>query len=448
MRTQVLRATRGWLGRAPGVLPIAAALFSLVLLLRFVAACGTTPAVTVVRTSAGTKQDEIKGDPLKLKRHNQESFTGLRGGFYVVRNPEDWKLAWPSGKTPPLPEGLDTSSHMLFVAAGESQSITQIKVQRALETAEMLFVWVRETKVGEGCVNKSNERAVDGVVTTRVDKPVKFLVDTERGESCGAPPQAKVECRLKNAEAWTPAVIAQPGDTVECELNAQATGKFELVDRVLAIELPAGSSAKLAFAKGPLRGELGIDVYGTYTVTGEAADEAGRRGRGTATIDVKPPKTKDVLVQLVWAGFELKDESDTFPRVNLRVAEEGPRGQRCSAEIPIPGLCEVKTRGAYTYMRIPEGSRKLPVSVQFLDDRPEKGPGPCVHVWFDGVRTGETCDRKHREQDEIWRVGTLDTTTGRLSGDGAPAPPMTPADAGVADAAVKKPEPKKPAPKK
>jgi hypothetical protein len=210
-------------------------------------------------------------------------------------------------------------------------------------------------------------------------------------------------------------------------------------------ELPGGSTAKLVFAKGPQRGELTVDVYGTYTILAEAADEMGRRGRASATIEVKPPKTKDILVQLVWTGFELRDESDKFPRVNLRVAEEGPSGQRCSAEIPVPGLCEVKTRGAYTYMRVPEGNRNLPVSVQYLDARDEKAPSPCIHVWFDGARTVETCDRKHRDADEIWHVGVLETATGKVTEGPPPEAPI--ADAGAkppaADAGAKKPAKRK-----
>jgi hypothetical protein len=414
-----------------------------------VAACTTTPAVTVVRTSPGDKVEELKGDSVKLKHGSQDAYTGARSGFYVVRGQEDWERAWPADRAPPMPATLDTTSQMLILAVSETQDITRVKVQRALETATFLYVWVRETKVGDRCTNKSPERAFDAVTTARADKPVKFFVDQDRGESCGEPPTANVECRLANQQTWSSKLEAQPGDTVECALTASARGRFELVDKVLLMnELPAGSTAKLAFKKGPERGELEVDVYGTYTVLAEAADEAGRRGKASATIDVKPPKTKDVLVQLVWAGFDRTDMPDTFPRVNLRVAEEGLKGQRCSAEIPIPGLCEVKTRGAYTYMRVPEGNRRLPVSVQFMDERAEHGPGPCVHVWYDGVRTGETCDRKHRDSDEIWRVGVLDTTTGKLLADtstqagdaGAP-----PSDAGAppADAGTKKPAPKK-----
>ena len=388
----------------------------------------------MVRPHPGDKVEEIKGDPVKLKRGPQEPFAGARGGFYVIRGPEDWERAWPAERTPPMPATLDTSKQMLFLAVSEDRAITRIKVQRALETATFLYVWVRETKLGDGCVNKSPDRAADAVVAARADKPVKFFVDQETGESCGEPPVANVECRVNNQQTWAKKIEAQPGDAVECTMTATARGKFELVDRLLSVaELPAGSAAKMAFKKGPERGAMEVDVYGTYTIAAEAADEAGRRGKATATIEVKPPKTKDVLVQLVWAGFDRNDVSDTFPRVNLRVAEEGPRGQRCSAEIPIPGLCEVKTRGAYTYMRIPEGNRRLPVSVQFIDERIEKGPGPCVHVWYDGVRTGETCDRLHRDPDEIWKVGVLDTSTGKLLADGSsPAAPAG-ADAGASD---------------
>lgn len=424
------------------------------LALSFFAACGTTPAITVIRPEESSKYANIRGDVVKLKRGTQETFSGANGGFYVVRSGEDWEAAWPRDRTPPMPPTLDTGAQMLLLAVSASKDVTNMKIVRALENAEAVYVFVRETKLGHGCVNKSNERAFDAVVALRADKPVKFILDEEHGDSCGDPPVAGVMCRLKTDQAWAKAMTAQPGDVVECELTATARGKFELVDRILSMaDLPAGSSSKLAFAKGPTRGEFGVDVYGTYTINAEAVDEAGRRGKASATIDVKPPKTKDVLVQLVWAGFDVKDESDTFPRVNLRVAEEGPKGQRCSAEIPIPGLCEVKSRGAYTYMRIPAGNRHLPISVQFIDERVEKGPGPCVHVWFDGARTVETCDRRHRDADEIWKVGTVDTTTGKLDGvedspttkPEAPKKPETPARPET----PKKPEaPKKPSSKK
>jgi hypothetical protein len=378
------------------------------------AGCQSTPAITVVHSAPGDKVADVRGDPLKLKRGPQETYAGARGGYFAIRSLEDWQRAWPGDKSPPLPATLDTSAQMLLLAVADTGATSALRIQRAIETAETIYVYVRETRLGPSCPNKATERAYDAVVTTRVDKPLKFLVTDERGESCGDPPATTIQCRSKAQKSWATTLSAQPGDTIECAMTATVRGRFEIIDKVLSIDLPPGSSAKLAFAEGPLRGEFGIDVYGAYAVHAEAADESGRRSKSTATIDVRPPKTKDVLVQLVWAGFDVGQSSESFPRVNLRVAEEGPKGQRCSAEIPIPGLCEVKTRGAYTYMRIPEGKRSLPVSVQYLDERAEKGPGPCVHVWFDGARTGETCDRKHRAADEIWHVGTLDTTTGKL----------------------------------
>jgi hypothetical protein len=400
------------------------------------AACTASPTVTVVRIAPGDKAAEVKGDPVKLKHGNQEPFAGAIGGYYAIRNEADWKAAWRPGRLPPFPQ-IDPARHMLFFAVAPDREIAKMRVERAVETGTFLYVWVRETKAGEGCGSRAPARAFDLATAPRVDKPVKFFVEEDSAESCGPPPTASVECRLPKEQTWSKTVSAQPGDTVECTMTAASHGTFELVDRSLSMSaVPPGSTAKLAFKSGAQRGEIELDVYGTYLVFAEAADEGGRRGSATATIEVKPPKTKDVLVQLVWAGFDRSDTPDTFPRVNLRVAEEGPKGQRCSAQIPVPGLCDVKARGAYTYMRIPEGKRQLPISVQFMDERAEKGPGPCVHVWYDGERTAETCDRKHRDAEEIWKVGTLDTATGKIAMEGAPPEPVaTAADGGVAAAA-------------
>jgi len=181
-----------------------------------VCSCATTPAITVVRISAGDKIENVKGDNVKLKRGPQETYSGARGGFFVVRSMEDWQRAWPNEKAPPMPPTLDTASHMLFLAVSESQEVTNVKVTKSLETAELLYVWVSETKVGQNCVNKSTERAFDAVVAQRADKPVKFIVEEAKGESCGDPPIAGVDCRLKKDQAWSKAIVAQPGDTVEC----------------------------------------------------------------------------------------------------------------------------------------------------------------------------------------------------------------------------------------
>lgn len=407
-----------------------------ILFLLFVAStagCGTTPAITVVKLSAGETVEDVKGDPIKFKRPDQEVFSGGKPGYRVIRNREDWSSAWPTGNVPDVPEALqDQKRTMGIFATSESKSTLSLKIKRAVETAEMIFVWISEQKLGENCVKKQSGRAFELVTAPRLDKPVRFYVQAEPGESCGPPPVASAECRIAGQEKWYPMMQAQPGDAIECAMNATSRGKFELIERHLSIgELPAGSSAKFKFNKGSERGIYEVDVYGKYVIKAETADEGGRHATGTATVDVKPPKTKDVLVQLVWTGFDIKDNADTFPRVNLRVSEPGARGQRCSADIEVPGLCTVKTRGSYTYMTIPAGARQLPISVQYLDERGEKGASPCVHVWFDGERTGEVCDHGKREAEEIWRVGVLETNTGKMLGADAlppekPAPPPAP----------------------
>lgn len=392
------------------------------------AGCATTPPITVVKLSAGEAAEDVKGDPIKLKRPDQETFSGGKPGYRVIRNHEDWNAAWPTGNVPDLPEALrDQKRVMGIFATSESKGTRALKIKRAVETAGMIYVWISEQKLGQNCVKKQGRRAYELVTAPRLDKPVRFYVQAEPGESCGPPPVTSAECRIAGQEKWYPILTAQPGDAIECAMTATSRGKFEIIEKILSMgELPAGSSAKLKYNKGAERGVYEVDVYGKYTIKAEAADEGGRRVSATATIDVKPPKTKDVLVQLVWTGFDIKDVADSFPRVNLRVQEPGARGQRCSAEIPVPGLCDVKTRGSYTYMTIPAGARQLPISVQYLEERPEKGASPCVHVWYDGTRTAEVCDHGKRDAEEIWRVGVLETATGKMLGVEAEKPAEKP----------------------
>jgi len=121
-------------------------------------------------------------------------------------------------------------------------------------------------------------------------------------------------------------------------------------------------------------------------------------------------------------------------------------------------FCEVKTRSAYTHMRIKASEKLLSLDVLYTDERIEKGPLVCVQLYFDGARTGETCDRKHRDPDERWQVGTVDMASGKLlepaitTGTGAGADG---GNAGNTDAGktkkplvVKQPIPKPPIPPK
>lgn len=415
-------------------------------------ACVPTPPITVVHVGKDAPKQNVSGDPVKTRRPPADTWAGVQGGAYIVRDDEDWKKMWKGVSEPPaFPTTIAAPSEMLVLVATEDAIVSKLTITRAVETGEALTVFVRQTMLGEGCVRKSDERSgVDAIVTQRIDKPVKFYIEDEDGPSCGEPPKAAIGCRLAAAQSWSSKLTVKTGDVVECELSTTANGKYELVDQILTLaEAPPSSNAKLAFSKGPTRATIALDTFGTYSVRAEATDEAGRKGSASAFIDVQPKKTRDVLVQLTWTGVDTSELTTPLPRVLLRVAQEGPRGQRCSAEVPVPGLCDAKTRGPYTYMKIPASRRKLPISLLYLDERAQSGPSPCVNVWFNGERTVATCDQDHRHAEDRWELGTLETWTGKVIPPKPPAEPKpapgakpgktdAPAKPASADAAAKK----------
>jgi len=397
--------------------------------------CGVSPAITVIHLGAGQKSEPITGDPVKFKRGGQEGYVGMRGGFHVVRGQEDWRAAWAGGaEAAPFPTNLDPSRSMLVLGIAETKETSAIHIDKMVETASMVAVWVRDTHTGEGCTSKLERPPFDAVVTPRIDKPVKFFVTEEREESCGEAPAVTVNCRVNEAPAWAPKVAGQPGDSVDCEMSSASRGKFAITDSALTLsELPAGSTAKLAYSKAPVRGAFSLDVFGTYNVHAEATDDSGRKTTGIAVVEALPQKSRDVIVQLVWTNFDVSDDPDTFPRVKLRALEPGATAKAaskpCSVDEANPGLCEVKTRSAFTYMKLKASAKRLPLEVLYTDERIEKGPRVCVQLYFDGARTGEICDREHRDPDARWGIGTLDMETGKLLDLEAIA------DAGAPDAA-------------
>ena len=398
------------------------------------AGCGVSPPVTVVHVGVGERAAAVRGDAVKTRRSDLEAYAGLRAGFAVIRSNDEWQNAWPAGNVPSMPATLDTARSMLLVAVAEDKDTVRMQIQKVIETGDHVHIFVRETRAGQSCPTKREHTPLDAVITERIEKPVKFYVEEERAESCGDAPAVVLNCRANAAPAWTPKVSAAPGDKVECEMSAETRGRFAIVESAVALgELPGGSAAKLAYTKGTLRGAFDVDVFGSYVVRAEAKDESGRITSVNATVDVVPPKTKDVLVQLVWTGFDANDDPSTFPRVKLRATETRdakgkPVAHECSVATARPELCDVKTRGAYTHMTLKAGDKHVPLDVLYADERAEKGPLVCIQVYFDGARTGETCDRKHRGPDERWNVGTVDMATGRILGSGPGV-----ADAGASD---------------
>jgi len=412
----------------------------------FGASCAPTPPITVVHLGKKTppttasssnppkasddSSSAVDGDLVKLRRPPADSYSGVKTGAYVVRGDPDWKKMWKgAAEVPDFPATLDPVKDMLLVIANQDPIVSGLKVTRVVETGGLLTIWVRQTMMGEGCVRRADDpSAIDAVVAPRIDKPLKFLIEDEDAPSCGEPPKAEIGCRIAAAQSWSSKMTAKAGDLIECELSSIARGKYELVDQLLTLQdLPPNSKAKLAFTKSSTtRATLALDQFGTYAVRAEATDEAGRKGRATALIEVLPKKTRDVLLQLTWTDLDTGDLNTPTPRVLLRATQEGPKGQRCSAEVPVPGLCDAKTRGAYTYMRIPASRRKLPLSVLYLDERPQAGPSPCVNIWFNGERTVNVCDHDHRHAEDRWELGILDTASGKINPPKPPAPAAAP----------------------
>jgi hypothetical protein len=396
------------------------------------AACLPTPPVTVVHVGKreGAPPEEKTGESLRMRRPGSTTFSDVHGGAYVVRGQGDWEKMWKgAGEVPSVPEGMNLQTEMLFVVASDDAIVSKLEINRVAELGSGVTVWVKQTMLGEGCVRQADQRSgLDAIITPRIDKPIKFVVEDEDAPSCGAPPKAEVSCRVGAAKTWTQKLTAKPGEVIECELASVATGKYELIDQVLTLaDVPPTSKAKLSFSKGSVRAKLTPDAYGTYAVRAEATDEAGRKGRGTALIEVAPKKSLDVLLQLTWADVDPIDPITPLPRTLLRVSSEGGRGQRCSSEVPVPGLCDAKTRGSYTYMKIPAGHRKLPLSLLYLDERAQAGPAPCVNVWFNGARTQTICDKDHRHAEDRWELGSLETWTGKIVPPAPPPKPKTPA---------------------
>jgi hypothetical protein len=402
-------------------------------------ACTSSPMVSVYRLGVGDKSEGLQGDTVKSRRPPQDSFAGAARGYWIVRTREDWNKVWPDGQVPVFPPTLDPSTSMAVVVVPDSRDAVDVKVTKIVESSGFIHVWVRETMRGDACMaHASDKTPVDALYIPRIEKPVKFYVEEARGESCGDPPATELKCRKADSKEWVTKLEVQPGDLVDCELTSEAKGKFAVVDRALFFsDVPGGSTAKLAYQKGPSRATFRVDAFGTYGLRGEATDESGRKGSAKIEVVAVPPKTKDALVQLVWTNFDAGDDPDTFPRLTLTATAGTSPPRECSLDKQPPDLCEVRRFSAYTMMKLKASSEKVPLSVRYVDERIEKGPLACVHVWFDGARTAEICDRTHRDPDQRWEVGVLDMATGKL-GDPLPAGPV---DAGVEGGAKKPPAP-------
>ena len=67
-------------------------------------------------------------------------------------------------------------------------------------------------------------------------------------------------------------------------------------------------------------------------------------------------------------------------------------------------------------MKLKASDKRVPLDVVYVDERIERGPLVCVQRYFDGTRTGETCDRKHRDPEQRGTRGACERDPGKLGG--------------------------------
>ncbi len=415
--------------------------------------CASAPPYFVVRGQPGEQLPAVSGDALRLQHPSQESYGQAKSGYHVVHSQDDWKRLFPGGEVPPIPTELDFTRKMIVLAVGDGKKITGVKVTKVLDTANTMHIFVREMVEGQGCKNESEGNAYDAVITDRLDKNILVHVEVEVGKSCGAAPTARVTCRQGNG-AWENRIAAQPTTAnVECEAVPQVTGSFALVDQSWHfVQVPPGSASKMAFSKNNTHVSFPVDLFGTYIVSFDVTDEARRKGAGQATVDVAPPKDNDTYVQLAWARFEASDDPSTFPRVNLRITEDGkPTPAVCAKDVVRkPDFCEVREQLPTVLFHLKGARDKFLVEAAYTDERAKGGPYICVRTFLNGAKVTDACDDVPRAAESVWTVGLLDAKAATM---GPPPPPPAappPEDPKKPKTPPKKPAPapKKPAPKK
>ncbi|MFO0638832.1 MAG: hypothetical protein U0183_06420 [Polyangiaceae bacterium] len=403
----------------PSLLVVAATVLS---------ACGSTPPFLVFRSAPGEKLASVDGDPVRTRSPGYEVFPGAKAGYHFIHSPEQWKELFPGGEVPPLPTDLDFKRKMMILAVGDGKKVQGVKITKVLDTASTVHLFVRETLEGENCKSETESNAYDAVITERLDKNIQVHVEMEPGKSCGAPPSAKVMCRVGSGSSWEPKIAAQPGETVECEAVPQVNGTFAIVDQHWRFAtVPAGSATKMTFSKNNTHVTFPVDGFGSYVVEFDMTDDAGRKGMGQGTAEVLPPKDNDTYVQLAWAHFDASDDPSTFPRVSLKIAEDGkPNPKVCAKDVPKkPDFCDIREQAPTVLFHLKGSREKFLVDANYMDERAKGGPYICVRTFFNGAKVADQCDDVPRPADSVWTVGLLDAKTGQI---GAPPPPPPPAE--------------------
>ena len=415
----------------------------------------------VIRGQPGEHAPAVTGSNVRLIRPTVSEYHGMKPGFFVVRGVDAWRDLWEGANAEQrLPPGADFQRSMMIAASSDTRVIQSVRVDKLVDAENTLHMFVTETKRGKNCTPPPppSPSAFDFALADRVDKPLVVHVDVTEAPGCGEAPTASVKCRIEGRAEMKAEVEATPGDLIECHADVAATGAFAIVERTWNLQdAPQGTAAKLNYDPSGVHTTFMTDMFGRYAVRYDVVDDAGRRGKADAVVNIAPPKTDNPFVQLAWTGFDANDDPATFPRVYL-VAMRSSDATECSTKPaepnapPGPPWCDVKLQPTVRNMRLGTGGNigDVPIFVHYQDDRYEGGAYLCVRTFFNGTKTAEICDKAKREAGSMWRPGVLDARTGTL------VPPQL-SDAGAPDAGGKAGAPStkagakpaaKPAPKK
>jgi hypothetical protein len=433
------------------------------------------PRVTVLKTPPQDRGLREEGTPLKLKRWEIDRRTGLTRGFTVVRSEREWRDLWPTldaERIPLLPRDLSFSREMLIVSSPTNPNVVESDVRAAVETSEMgLHVYVTQTLPGEACPAKEDkERSpYDIVRVQRVDKEIRFHLDSTRDEPCEALPEPKITCRVNGTtDKFTEKLSVPAGKGVAC-IAAGEPGPRATFDRTWTWDgLPKGTFAKMAVAKNGTGVSFTPDLFGSYGLRLEVLDDLGRKAAATTKIDVQPPRAGLVL-QMAWTKFDPTDDPSTFPRLEMYATTDpapappkkgapapkarwGVSKNECSTEEIPPAWCTVKQIGPTIVMEVARDAGKLVrMGVHYTDERVEGQPVVCIRAYRDGAQTAEVCDPAARAAGTWWEPSALDSETGKIAEAAAttatPAPSTPPAPAAPATKAPAPPSATPGAPK-
>jgi hypothetical protein len=399
-------------------------------------ACGRPELpIAVQKTRVGLHSDVQLGDRVELRRVASRDFAGAKPGFYALRSQYQFELFrsdLPRTHAAP-PKGVRFGDEMILAGYPDAPDMDKLEINTVVDTSSGLHVYATQYTVGEGCPPPPTGTVFDMVAMPRADRPIIVHLDTDRSPACkSTPPKAMAVCRIQQTANWLLKLDVPWQSQIECELQTEP-GARPIIDRNWFIsEIAKGSTAKLTVSKGGTRVSFPADALGRYTIRLEAFDDEGKRGDAFATVN-SVPANDDTYVQFSWSAFGPTDELETFPRLEYKLGDVGPKGNAprnyCTAQGQHPSWCEVTTTPAVTVMKVAETPGRYGAYIRYLDDRYKGMAIACVRIFKHRQLVNEMCDDTTRKGGETWEAGIVSASAGMFEH-------LMPVDAGAPEAGI------------